>query len=172
MPEGPVFDGACSSSQATKPSVASRAAAIACLSARPLPAVFSGELVERRDLAAHRACAGDPEVVRVAGEISPRLREEGRDDRELAGELRLGLARERERVRPELDDVVMDRAFMRRRVALLGPDAEIEGGVARPGLEHAGVEIEAVHLRADERLVDALLDRPVARCRSPRGASR
>ena len=40
----------------------------------------------------HRACARDPEVVRVAREIAPRLSEEGRDDRELAGELRLGLA--------------------------------------------------------------------------------
>ena len=37
----------------------------------------------------------------------------------------------------------------------------VEGGVARPGLEHAGVEVEAVHLRADERVVDLLLDRPV-----------
>ena len=119
--------------------------------------------IECRDLAAHRAGAGDPEVVRVAGEVAARLLEERRHDRELPGELPFVRARERVRIGPQLDEVVMRRAFVRGRVALLGPDALVEGRIARPGLEHARVEVEAVHLGAHERLVDLGIDGPSAR---------
>ena len=57
----------------------------------------------------------------------------------------------------------MRRALVRGRVALLGPDALVESRVAGPGLEHARVEIEAVHLGAHERLVHPGFDRPGTR---------
>ncbi len=56
--------------------------------------------VERLDLAAHRAGAGDPEVVGVAGEVAPCLREQRRHDRELTGQFFLVVTLERERVGP------------------------------------------------------------------------
>jgi hypothetical protein len=124
MPEGPVFDGACSSSQATKASVAARASRIAFFSARPLPAVF----------------------------LASSFRE-----------LFLVRARKRECVGPQLDDVVVGGALVVRRVALLRPECQVVRGVARPGLEHPDVEIEAIHLRANECRIDARLDRPAVR---------
>ena len=100
--------------------------------------------------------------MRVARQVVARLGQQRGDDREFARELCLGFARQRELVGPELDDVVVNRALVRRRVALLGPDTHVIGGVARPGLEHAGIEVEAVHFCAYERLVDLRLERPAA----------
>ncbi len=54
-------------------------------------------------------------------------------------------------------------ALVRGGVALLGPDALVISRVPGPGLEHARVKIEAVHLGAHEDLVHAGFDRPGAR---------
>ena len=144
--------------------VASRAARIARLERSPAAGGLFRQRVERVDLPAHRAGAGDPEVVRIAGEVAARLLEERRDDARAAVASFPSSSRESGYgIGPQLDEAVMRRALVRGRVALLVPDALVEGRVARPGLEHARVEVEAVHLGAHERLVDACLDRPGAR---------
>ena len=53
--------------------------------------------------------------------------------------------------------------FARRLVALRGEDGDVERRVVRPRPEHAVIEVEAVHLGADDVPVDLLRDRPAAR---------
>ena len=113
--------------------------------------------------AAHRARAGDPEIARVAGQVALRLAQQRRDAAQFCGQLRLVGSRERERVRPEFDHGVVRRSFVGRRVALSGPDRLVERGIAHPRLQDMDVEIEAVHLRANERVVDLLIDGPGVR---------
>ena len=163
IPEGPVFDGAFSSSQATKDSVALRASATAPRSSGAAGGDLLLEIGQVGDLPAHRSDAGRPEVARVAGQVLARLGEEGGDRSQLAREPRFVLRRQRKGVRPELDQSVRVRSLVRRRVALLRPDRGVEGGIAGPGLEDAQVEVEPVHLGAQEREVDARVGRSGAR---------
>jgi hypothetical protein len=76
------------------------------------------------------------------------------------GELALVGGRQWERVLPQLDDRVVGRALVLGCVALFVPKREVEGGVARPGLQHSEIEVHAVQLGAHELIVDALLARP------------
>ncbi len=115
---------------------------------------------EVRDLRLHRAGACDPKVVRIAGEVEPRLLEERRNDRDRFRELLLVGVRERKRIHPELHDVVMRRPLVRGRVALLGPDRLVIRRVALPGPQHAKIELHAVEIRAHEGVVDLLVNRP------------
>ena len=88
MPDGPVFDGACCSSQVTSFAVACWAALIACLSSGPLPAVFSSSASRSDALLLDVADACDPQVAGVADEIQLRLREQRRHALQFLRELR------------------------------------------------------------------------------------
>ena len=126
-------------------------------------AVARGLLFEREQVAAlllDVADACDPQVTRIADEIELRLREQRRHALQLLRELRFGGGRQRKRVGPQLDDRVMRRPFVRRRVALRRPDRSVEGRIALPRLEHAQIEVETVHLGAQQLVVDLLRDRP------------
>ncbi len=58
----------------------------------------------------------------------------------------------------------MDRGpLVRRGVALVVPDHLVPGRVAFPGLQHPHVEVEAIHLGAQDFVVHAMLDGPVRR---------
>ena len=85
------------------------------------------------------------------------------DGAQLGGQLRFGLRREGKGVGPQLDQRVVSRPLVRRGIALIGPDRCIEGGVARPGLEHADVEVESVHLGPHQVVVDLVPYRPATR---------
>jgi hypothetical protein len=99
---------------------------------------------------------GEPEVARVARQVGPRLHQQPRDrPQPLRERLLLGL-RQRQPQLPELERALDRAALVGRRVALLGDRVGVEGRVARPGREHAQVEVEAVHLREHELAVDPL----------------
>ena len=172
-PEGPVFDGACASSQAAKSSVACFAFATSALRSAGSPSSCAASCAEVGALLADALRAVDPEVAAVArsGWSSPARGAPG-SPRSPASHLR-GAAparaetgRSRARRRPD-----GERALARGLVALLREDRDVEGRVVGPGLQDAVIEVEAVHLRAHDVVVH-LLRRWASRAgRSRRGAA-
>jgi hypothetical protein len=61
---------------------------------------------------------------------------------------------------PELGGSRARSALARRLIALRAEDRDVERGVVGPRPQHAVIEVEAVHLRADDVVVDLLRDRP------------
>ena len=118
--------------------------------------------VEVTALCANVADAGYPEVARIAGQILLRLAHQWRNDCQVIDHPLFLFFGKRKTVGPQFQYRVMRRAFVRRNVALVGPDRLIVGRVADPWLEHAVIEIEAVHLRANDVPVHLLLDGPAA----------
>ena len=125
------------------------------------------QLRERVGLIVQAARAVDPEVVTVAGEVGPRLREELRDRREPPCQLRRFLRAQGKRVLPEIDTAPGKRPLARGLVALVRIDRDVKRGIALPGAEHPVVEGEPVHLRAHEVPVDLLGHRPARRVEFP-----
>ena len=106
------------------------------------------------------ADAGNPQIPGVAGEIALCLPHERRNHLEVADHpLFLG-GRQREVVGPQLQHRVVRRAFVRRHIALVGPDRLVVGRVANPWHQHAVIEIEAVHLGVHQVPVNLLCDGP------------
>ena len=68
--------------------------------------------------------------------------------------------RKREFVRPEFRHGVVCRTFMRRNIAARHPDGLIKGRITSPRLEHAMIEIEAIHFSTNDVPINLLLDRP------------
>jgi hypothetical protein len=128
-----------------------------------LRSAVGGLSLEREQICAlllDGADAGHPQIARVAGQVQLRLRKQRRDALQFPGEPGCVGGREREGVLPHLDDRVVRRTFVRGRVALRRPDLGVERRIALPRLEDAQVEVEAVHLGAQQVIVDLLRDRP------------
>jgi hypothetical protein len=102
----------------------------------------------------------EPQVARVFDEIGARLRQQRRDRLEARPQLGEPLGAERQRVLPQLDRAGLVRALARGRVGLRREHDRVEARVARPGPQHALVEVEPVHLGAHDPVVDLLRDRP------------
>ena len=64
---------------------------------------------------------------------------------------------------PEPDRAVDGRPFLGGRVAFLGLDRSVVGGIAGERLEHREVVLHAVHLGPHEVVIDPLRDRPARR---------
>ena len=99
----------------------------------------------------------------MADEIRLRLLEESGDDRKAGSDLSCVLRREWKRVLPDIDAARRERPLPRRLIALVEKDRDVERRVVRPRLQHAMIEVEPVHLRADDVVVDLLRNRPGAR---------
>ena len=67
---------------------------------------------------------------------------------------------ERVTVQSLVDAANREGAFARRLIAFVTVDRDVERRVVRPRLEHAVIEIEAVHLGTDDGGIDLLVDRP------------
>ena len=105
-----------------------------------------------------------PEVRALSHEVRLRLREKLRNRPDPRGQPGGGaFGRERKRVRPQVDPAGRERTLARRLVALVGVERDVEGGVARPRLQDAVVEVEAVHFRAHDVVIDLSADGPAAR---------
>ena len=164
MPEGPFFDGAWRSSHDTKSAVARLRRLRSRASSRPLPPATRFSSASR----SVTCCAIVPvPVIQRSRALPVRLTRacarSGGIVRSCARQLFLVGGRERKGVRPELDDRVVGRPLVRGRVALVGPQRLVVRGIARPRAQHAQIEVEPVHQRADERVIDLLLDRPALR---------
>jgi hypothetical protein len=129
-------------------------------------AALGHPLLERFEigrLLRHRADAGHPEVARISRQVQPRHGEQRRNRRQLRRQSLLVGGRQRECVRPQLDDGVVRRALVRRRVALSHPERLVEGRIARPRPQYVQVELHGVEHRFDERAIDLLIHRPACR---------
>ncbi len=120
----------------------------------------SRECVQVPTLPFHRTNPHEPEVRAVPDEVSSRLVEQCRDGPNPLGELGGVIGGEGVVVRPEIDPAVDDGALVRRYVAPGGKHHRVEGGVVGPRPADPVVEIETVHLTADQPVVDLLLHRP------------
>ena len=107
----------------------------------------------------------EPEVPGVRSrEVLLRLRQHpgnGPDPRRQLGGIRLG---EGIVIGPEIDEPVHHRPFMGRHVALGREDLQVEARIARPRPPHPVVEVEPVHLGAQQVPVDLLGNRPALGC--------
>jgi hypothetical protein len=118
--------------------------------------------VEIGDLLLHGLDAAVPQIAGIAREVAAGLREQRRDGAQLRGEFSLTLRVERKLVLPHFDGRVIRRPLMRGRVALRSPDRHVVRRVAHPRLQHAHVEVEAVHLGAHDLIVNLLRNGPRA----------
>ena len=161
IPDGPVRAGASASSQLGE-RVGRRAG---LLDVRPEPGrsgagEAGAEALQLGALRAHAAGAVDPEVLPGSDQVLPRLGEERRDRLERGPDRGHARRVERQRVLPELEAPARVVPLARRLIALRAEDRDVERGVVGPRPQHAVIEVEAVHLRADDVVVDLLRDRP------------
>ncbi len=127
---------------------------------------FGGQVGEDRPLFFHAADAVNPEIAGVASEVAARLLQECGHRREPCSELAGFLRGERELPSPQLDGAERIRALAGRLIALVRHDADVEGRISRPWLQDAMVEIQPVHLCAQDMEIDLLCDGPRARIES------
>ena len=164
MPDGPVFESASASSQAMNSSVASLRPAMASRQLGTRAYLPTGASISS---SASRCCAdvadaGDPQIARIAGQVALRLLHQRRDDAQL---------RQPGAAAPA---ALSGKSYCQNSISAwcvgpswpgtslrYSPDRVVKRRVARPGLQHAVVEIVAVHLGAHEMPVDLLRNRPV-----------
>jgi hypothetical protein len=124
----------------------------------------SHPLAERFQVGAlepERAVPGQPEIACVApGQVGPGLIQQRRNGPDPLGQLGGVRVRQRVLVGPEVDPAVDHRALVGRHVALGRVDRHVERRIPCPRLSHPVVEVEPVHLGADQVPVDLLLHRP------------
>ena len=127
--------------------------------ARPGNAFGKGGQIAR--LRAVGAQARDPEVVCLAGKVCPRLLQYSGDRADPSGQLLRVFRRQGILVGPQIDPPVNNRALVCRHVALGGVDHHVEGRVAGPRAAYPVIEVEPIHLGANEVPVDLPGNRPI-----------
>src|SRR5262249_40893442 len=121
------------------------------------------EPFESGDLLAHAPRAMNPQIPPVPNQVAPGLIEQRRDCAKAKSDVGRARRIEGPGVAPQLEAPARVMSLARRLVTLGRKHGDVEGRIVRPRPQHAVIEVEPVHLRADDVVVDLLRDRPARR---------